>query len=119
MQFKWLGLLLACGTLSHAGFNKGALNVFNHEHPHRLDQKRSVPVQEAPVLEKKAKSRFLTKASKKFVVDGTKIPDVPFDIGESYAGLLPISQNKHETRKLYFWFFPSTNPDAGDDVVIW
>lgn len=32
---------------------------------------------------------------------------------------LPISQSKHEKRELYFWFFPSTNPHAGDEVVIW
>lgn len=42
-------------------------------------------------------------ATAEFVVDGTKIPDVDFDIGESYAGLLPISDNANETRKLYFW----------------
>lgn len=39
-----------------------------------------------------------------FAVDGTKIPDVDFDIGESYAGLLPISDKANETRKLYFWY---------------
>lgn len=38
-----------------------------------------------------------------FVVDGTKIPDVDFDVGESYAGLLPISQDPNETRQLFFW----------------
>jgi carboxypeptidase D len=119
MQFKWLSLLLACGTLSEAGFNKGALNVFNHNQHQRLEEKRAIPAVEEPDLTKRSKSRFLTKASKKFVVNGTGIPDVPFDIGESYAGLLPISQSKHEKRKLYFWFFPSTNPKAGDDVVIW
>ncbi|KAI4183365.1 MAG: hypothetical protein L6R41_005438 [Letrouitia leprolyta] len=39
-----------------------------------------------------------------FVVDGTAIPDVDFDIGESYAGLLPISASPDETRELFFWF---------------
>ncbi len=38
-----------------------------------------------------------------FVVNGTGIPDVPFDIGESYAGLLPISSASNETRELFFW----------------
>ncbi|KAL8644485.1 MAG: hypothetical protein Q9210_007233, partial [Variospora velana] len=37
-----------------------------------------------------------------FVVNGTAIPDVDFDIGESYAGLLPISSASNETRELYF-----------------
>ena len=29
-----------------------------------------------------------------------------FDVGESYAGLLPISSHVNETRELFFWFFP-------------
>ena len=42
-----------------------------------------------------------------------------FDIGESYAGLMPISKKKNETRELYFWFFPSENVDASDEILIW
>lgn len=45
-----------------------------------------------------------------FAVDGAGIPLVDFDVGESYAGLLPIGNDL--SRKLYFWFFPSTNPVA-------
>ena len=52
-------------------------------------------------------------------MNGTAIPDVDFDIGESYAGLLPISQNTSETRELYFWFFPSENTEASDEILIW
>ncbi|CAK3949879.1 hypothetical protein DOTSEDRAFT_70394 [Lecanosticta acicola] len=59
-----------------------------------------------------------TNATKKFKVDGTKIPDVDFDIGESYAGLLPISDKKNVS-ELYFWFFPSENALAGDEILIW
>ena len=54
-----------------------------------------------------------------FAVNGSAIPDVDFDIGESYAGLLPISSKFNETRELYFWYFPSTNPLAGDEITIW
>lgn len=56
--------------------------------------------------------------TRKFAVDGTKIPEVDFDIGESYAGLLPISSAKNAS-ELYFWFFPSENPDAADEILIW
>lgn len=59
-----------------------------------------------------------TKQTKKFKVDGTKIPDVDFDIGESYAGVLPISDQKNVS-ELYFWFFPSENELAGDEILIW
>jgi carboxypeptidase D len=54
-----------------------------------------------------------------YSVNGTAIPDVDFDIGESYAGLMPISKTGNETRELYFWFFPSENADAGDEILIW
>lgn len=54
-----------------------------------------------------------------FAVDGTKIPDVDYDVGESYAGLLPISSDPHETRKLFFWFFPIAQNDVPHEVTIW
>ncbi|KAF1958206.1 carboxypeptidase cpdS precursor [Byssothecium circinans] len=62
-----------------------------------------------------------TNATAKYVVNGTAgaIPEVNFDIGESYAGLMPISDKANETSQLYFWFFPSTNPDASDEITIW
>lgn len=54
----------------------------------------------------------------KFAVNGSAIPDVNFDIGESYAGLLPISE-KANSSELYFWFVPSANELAGDEILIW
>ncbi len=35
-----------------------------------------------------------------FWVNGTSIPDVNWDIGDSWAGLLPISSDPNETRKV-------------------
>jgi hypothetical protein len=35
-----------------------------------------------------------------FYVDGATIPDVDWDIGPSWAGLLPISGNANETREV-------------------
>ncbi|KAH7143783.1 Alpha/Beta hydrolase protein [Dactylonectria macrodidyma] len=119
MQLKFFSLLLAFGSLSEAAFNKGALNAFNRELPHHYEQRRDPVLPKPSNLDKRKKSRFLTHKTEKFVVNGTGIPDVPFDIGESYAGLLPISKSKKEKRELFFWFFPSTNPHAGDEVVIW
>lgn len=37
-----------------------------------------------------------------FYVDGKGIPDVDFDVGPSWAGLLPISSKANETRKVFF-----------------
>lgn len=50
-------------------------------------------------------------------MDGTAIPDVEFDVGESYSGLIPLSSNS--TDELFFWFFPSTNADAENEILIW
>ncbi len=51
-------------------------------------------------------------------MNGTGIPSVNFDVGESYAGLLPIG-DENDTDQLYFWFFPSTNPAAQKEIMIW
>lgn len=53
-----------------------------------------------------------------FAVNGTGIPDVNFDLGEPYAGLLPIG-DANDTNQLYFWFFPSTDPAAEKEIAIW
>ncbi len=53
-----------------------------------------------------------------FAVNGSGIPNVDFDVGESYAGLLPIGDS-NDTNQLYFWFFPSTNPAAEKEIMIW
>ncbi|KAB5559740.1 serine carboxypeptidase [Coniochaeta sp. 2T2.1] len=53
----------------------------------------------------------------KFTVNGSAIPEVNFDAGESYAGQLPIGGDSDG--KLYFWFWPTTNPDQPKEILIW
>jgi len=47
-----------------------------------------------------------------FYVDGTTIPDVNWDVGPSWAGLLPISGDKGETRKVCFHHMFRLNPEV-------
>ena len=74
-----------------------------------------------------------------FYVDGTKIPEVDFDVGPSWSGLIPISGAANETRKvqlfelpthglrlnlllvlqLFFWFFPPGPEGSLDDLLFW
>lgn len=54
-----------------------------------------------------------------FAVNGSALPNITWDVGESYAGLLPITGDRDETRKLFFWFFPSYNPEPRDEIVVW
>ncbi|KAK0674151.1 carboxypeptidase [Cercophora samala] len=63
--------------------------------------------------------RFLNVNSTRFAVNGTGIPEVDFDVGESYAGSLPVSQDPNEKSNLFFWFFPSSNKAAKKEIVIW
>lgn len=54
-----------------------------------------------------------------FLVNGTNFPQVPFDIGESYAGLLNNTPSGNSS--LFFWFFPTANPnhDNKKEITIW
>lgn len=40
-----------------------------------------------------------------------------WDVGESYAGQLPID-GKGDSN-LFFWFFPTLNTSAPQEIVIW
>lgn len=60
---------------------------------------------------------YLTPAE--FAVNGSGIPEVDFDAGESYAGTLSIDDNADNDNQLFFWFWPSENPNATDEIVIW
>ncbi|RMZ82275.1 hypothetical protein DV738_g1859, partial [Chaetothyriales sp. CBS 135597] len=97
-------------------------------HVGRRDPQRMQPVARQPIVpaadpssfEKRTRSKYDTPRTKKFAVNGTagSIPYVDFDIGESYAGLLPISE-EYNASELYFWFFPSENPAASKEILIW
>jgi carboxypeptidase D len=54
-----------------------------------------------------------------FAVNGSNLPNITWDVGESYAGLLPITDNKGEKRKLFFWYFTSHNSEPKDEIVVW
>ncbi|KZT35222.1 alpha/beta-hydrolase [Sistotremastrum suecicum HHB10207 ss-3] len=62
---------------------------------------------------------FKNPKAKEFYVQGDKIPLVDFDVGPSWAGLLPISSEPHETRKLFFWFYPPGPDGSVDDLIFW
>ncbi|KAF1984270.1 alpha/beta-hydrolase [Aulographum hederae CBS 113979] len=57
----------------------------------------------------------LNEKTEPFAVNGSAIPQVPFDLGESYAGSLPVD----EGRNLWYWYVPTSNEKASDEIVIW
>ncbi|ROV86745.1 hypothetical protein VSDG_10198 [Cytospora chrysosperma] len=109
----------------------GASGVFASDdvvYPHRRATLRSKgTVNTKAAVQKRASSEdpsYLTSKTEQFVVNGTGVPLVDFDIGESYAGRLPISTSNTSTNRsalneLFFWFFPSDNPLASNEITIW
>ncbi|KAK0720808.1 Alpha/Beta hydrolase protein [Lasiosphaeris hirsuta] len=123
MRFATLlsAVLLSATTAATAGKLGGKTA---RERVEELRAKRFRGVREqgdSNLLERKANNAplFLNANTTKFAVNGTAIPEVDFDVGESYAGSLPISNSPSEMSNLFFWFFPSTNPAAKKEIVIW
>ncbi|KAI9849922.1 MAG: hypothetical protein M1837_000136 [Sclerophora amabilis] len=114
MRIQSLLLLAVCSSLTLARSTQ-------HVGKQLPQQKRSPPITPRTVSPgtNKGAAKYLNDRTQKFSVNGTNIPDVNFDLGESYAGLMPISDSSDEDRELYFWFFPSTNPEADDEITIW
>ncbi|KAF0320266.1 carboxypeptidase [Colletotrichum asianum] len=115
----WLSLLPLCATQVAGVFNEPALKVQNPG----LDWTRESFVESSFEGDQThpAQHRFLTEKTKGFTVDGKTLPNVYFDAGESYAGLLPVNSSvaKDALQELYFWFFPSKEPLAEKEIVIW
>jgi hypothetical protein len=61
---------------------------------------------------------YRTDILQEFAVNGTALPDINFDIGESYAGRLPIS-DEPDSPEYFFWFVPTDNEEAKDEITIW
>jgi carboxypeptidase D len=52
-----------------------------------------------------------------YAVDGTALPQVDFDVGESYAGQLPVGGDSDG--EMFFWFFPTTATGEPKEILIW
>ncbi|KAK0108320.1 hypothetical protein ONS95_003136 [Cadophora gregata] len=91
------------------------------KHVGKADKPRKMQQRASPVKthDRRGAPQHLTDSTTKYAVNGSAIPEVDFDIGESYAGLMPISKAANESSQLYFWYFPSDNPAASDEILIW
>ncbi|ETI26220.1 hypothetical protein G647_02997 [Cladophialophora carrionii CBS 160.54] len=110
-------------TLLTASLAAGALaQSVSVSNPHKRAKKvvKRAPLQRDHLpLAKRQSQSYLTPQTEPFEVNGTGIPEVNFDIGESYAGTLSIDGNATNENQLFFWFFPSDNPAASDEITIW
>lgn len=112
------GSALAARSPRHVGLDIPELEKRAHGARPGLQRRASEP---KPNYGGPAKDGYIieqTAKTKKFAVDGTALPFVDFNVGESYAGLLPIS-DEADVSELFFWFYPSNNPNSTDEVLIW
>jgi carboxypeptidase C (cathepsin A) len=61
-------------------------------------------------------NNYLNNKTKPYWVDGAALPEVDFNIGESYAGNLPIDDTG---KSMFFWFVPSENKAADNEILLW
>lgn len=112
------GLLLALSVLGAADarkmMNKAELHARQVEAAKRFDHTtRALPAAKvknitfsnpkasgARVCVRALLNSALSWCPLEFYVDGTTIPEVDFDVGPSWSGLMPISANANETRKV-------------------
>ncbi|KAK2605428.1 hypothetical protein N8I77_008265 [Diaporthe amygdali] len=115
-----LGPVIAAGLFAPTALAATSFETFNpllRYRPH--SQKRSTEV--PPVVRRQTStSPFLNANTTKFAVDGNGIPDVDFDVGESYAGTLPVGNVGNSTDgQMFFWFFPTAAADQPKEIIIW
>lgn len=78
-------------TLFLAGLAAIGVNALDSPHRKRAlipERVRPILAKNAPI-EKRQVSQFTNAKTTPYVVDGLGLPDVDFDIGESYAGMSP------------------------------
>ncbi|EQL01810.1 serine-type carboxypeptidase [Ophiocordyceps sinensis CO18] len=122
MRSTWLVLaLLSLSTASPLGSQAEQPLQRLHGHSASADAARRGSLSGVVRRGGDSAHRFLNDVTKDFVVNGTTLPEVDFDIGESYAGQLPISQEADERDHMFFWFFPTANEEHKEtkEIVIW
>jgi len=62
---------------------------------------------------------FSNPKAAKYHVNSSALPLVTFPLQDSWAGLLPISSRASESRKLTFWYWPSSAVGGSDTLTIW
>ncbi|KAI5121519.1 hypothetical protein M0805_002580 [Coniferiporia weirii] len=111
--------------VSYLGAPSYALKITKaelRERQRKASERWTVPSGPLSNLERRGMVKNITFSNPRaseFYVDGANIPEVDFDVGPSWSGLLPISGDANETRKLFFWFFPPGPQGSLDDLIFW
>ncbi|KAF8319697.1 alpha/beta-hydrolase [Clavulina sp. PMI_390] len=128
MVAAWSFLLLSLSSLANVATARSPTNpkalrneILDSRGPQRAPAASTPPLEakRSALATPRSTISFSNPAAAAFHVNGTSLPDVDFDVGDSWSGLMPISSNANETRKLFFWFWPSKDPKYTDDLVFW
>ncbi|KAM0257962.1 hypothetical protein ACHAQJ_004121 [Trichoderma viride] len=129
MKLQWVLSLLAAAssvTAVHGSSNRITADKLIEALGRRaVDPAEFQPLAERDLTSSKSTPkptpRFPNYATEQFAVNGTGLPEVDFDVGESYSGNLPISNKTNERDSLFFWFFPTVNEEHQKDkeITIW
>ncbi|KAN0072282.1 Alpha/Beta hydrolase fold [Elaphomyces granulatus] len=84
-------------------------------HPHRIAEQMMNLLKLEHRATASSQYRFLNSNTERYLVHS--LPEVNFDIGEIYSGLIPIDPN-NESRALFFIFQPTIGSPA-DEITIW
>lgn len=62
---------------------------------------------------------FSNPTAANYHVNSSALPLVTFPLQDSWSGQLPISASATESRKLFFWYWPSSAAGGSDSLTIW
>lgn len=63
--------------------------------------------------------RFSNHRAASYHVNSSALPLIKTKLQDSWAGQTPISSNQNETRKLFFFYWPSSKKGGSNDPTIW
>ena len=118
MLFSFASVLLA-STAILEGIDAAEFGRYGSLHRQRQARADAAVADYAAFNKKDAratKMRYLNKNTKPYQV--TSMPEVNYDLGELYSGLIPINKG-NTSRELFFVFKPKIGGDPVDEVTIW
>ncbi|KAG8740960.1 hypothetical protein FRC10_003531 [Ceratobasidium sp. 414] len=117
MKTLALALTLALATAPVAVLHPGATRLRSYP---ESTKRNSVP----PLLRSRAESVLPHAAAgtlkpSNFFVNSSALPLITFLLQNSYAGRLPISSSKDETKEMFFWYWTTSAPGGSNKPTIW
>ena len=118
MLFSFASVLLA-STAFFESIEAAEFGRYGNLHRQRQARADAAVADYAAFSKKDAratKMRYLNKNTKPYQV--TSMPDVNYDLGELYSGMVPITKGD-KSRELFYVFKPKIGGDPVDEVTIW